>query len=264
MRTLLIPLALVALPAFAVKPTNSLFVIVHTVDRVVADYYCSGQFAEVSPDAVLIRSTVLSQGSFTWHATGGTAPYKVIRDVLADGGECITVMDADGNTASGCGSINEVHSRRFVDCSAVPDTSSIRYAPLKNLETPSVPISVGHPVPGPTPTPGPDPTVDPKNPGQQPPPPPPPTPGPRPKDPDHLKPVSDPTPPPAPPVGPNNTLNRPPVRRITPAPGPTSHGTTTIHRVNSPTGGGNSYHGTSNSSGSGSGSGGVQKSPVPH
>lgn len=262
----MIPLALVALPVFAVKPTNSLFVVMHSIDRVVADYVCTGQF-EVIPDALVFRSIVLSQGSMVWHATGGTAPYRVISDVNADGEECVTVMDADGNTASHCGSIKEVHTRRYVDCGAMIDTSSyIRFAPLRKLEVPQDSVSFGHPVPAPPPAPTPGPkTKGPKTPGWVPPPP---TPGPDPKKPDHLQPVSNPDPgvhhlpPPAPPM---NTPSGPPIhQRSSPAPGPTSHGTTTTYHVNSSTGGGTMYHNTSHSYSTVTSGGVTRNLPVPH
>jgi hypothetical protein len=284
MRTLMIPLALVVMPAFAVRPTNSLFVVVHSIDRVVADYVCSGQFAGTSPDALAFRSVVLSQGSMTWHATGGTAPYRVISDVSNGGGECITVMDADGNTASGCGSINEVHVRRSVDCdSLMESSSSFTYGPQKKRQRPRMPLSVGSPVPGPGPTPGPT-TVDPKAPGRVPPPPPPPsptpgpdpktpgrvppppspTPGPDPKKPDHVTPVSSPGPGGRPPVPPTLSPSHPPARRNMRGPSRIPHGTTVIHRVSRPTGGGHPFRGTPHTSGHGSNGGVTRTSPSPH
>lgn len=273
MRTLMIPLILATLPAMAVKPTNSLFVVVHTVDRVVVDYVCQEEFAETSPDAIVFKTQVMSQGAFTWHAVGGKAPYTLVRDLGGgDGGECVTVVDANGDTAMGCGSINEVRTRRYVSCSGIlMDTTSYPrkgYPKYPKQKPQIMPISSGSPVPAPTPGP---PTVDPKNPGWNPPPPTP-APGPDPKDPGHLSPVSDPDPgvhPPLPPAPPIHTPSRPPVRRSAPAPGPSSHGTTTIQRVSSPTGGGSMSHGTSHTSGggsSGSGSSGtlIRTSPAPH
>lgn len=261
MRILMIPLLLAALPVMAVNP-DKLFVIVHTTDRVVVDYTCSSFLSESDPAAPVFKSVVQSQGSFTWHATGGKAPYRLIRDIDSNGGDCVTVMDADGNTATGCGSIKEVHVRRNVNCESGPDSSRFTFIAPHAFQAQPILRSVGHPVPGPVPGPTP---VDPKNPGRLPPPPPPPhTPGPDPKKPDHVTPVRDPSPGVHPPDRPHKNPSRQPVRSIDPPSGTSSHGRTMPSRNSNSTGGGTHGHGSSHPSGRGSSGWIHRSSPAPH
>jgi len=213
MRTVLIPLLLVALPALAIKPKRALFVVVHTVDRVTVDYVCSKQFSETDPNALVFKTQLMSQGAFTWHVTGGTAPYRVINSTESYLGGCVTVVDADGDTASGCGSINQVRVRRNVDCENALDSSQTTFIIPHALPVQKIPLSFSNPVPDPAPGPTPGPgKVDPRGPGKVSPPPPPRTPGPAPRKPDHVTPAPGPSPHVHPPDRPHVTPSPPPVR----------------------------------------------------
>jgi hypothetical protein len=105
MKALLLPLIIATVPAMA---TGKLFVVVHTTDAVVKNYVCSDGL-NGTENGTVVRSSMASQGSFVWHAVGGTAPYTVVSGpAQGNMGGCITVMDAEGHTATGCGVVGVV------------------------------------------------------------------------------------------------------------------------------------------------------------
>lgn len=115
MRTLLIPLMMVAVTATAAKP-GKMFVIVRTTDKVIVDFTCVGPDGNIG-DNTLLKSMVAENGQFNWHVVGGTAPFTVVKDDTGAGyGGCITVRDANGQEATGCGVVGVVHKLRRVNC----------------------------------------------------------------------------------------------------------------------------------------------------
>ncbi|MBL8009532.1 MAG: hypothetical protein JNJ64_02905 [Flavobacteriales bacterium] len=60
---------------------------------------------------------VREPGRITWHVSGGRAPYVLVRDErdLA-GNVCITVRDADGREATGCGILGEQVEEVVLNC----------------------------------------------------------------------------------------------------------------------------------------------------
>ena len=112
MRKLILPLLIVTVPAFA---TGKLFVVVHTTDAIVRNYVCSNGL-DGTDNGILVGSAMASSGSFIWHAVGGVAPYRVISPVNSAMGGCITVMDAEGETATGCGTVKVKRINIPVNC----------------------------------------------------------------------------------------------------------------------------------------------------
>lgn len=105
MKVLIFPLLIASIPAMA---TGTLFVVVHTTDAVVKNYVCSDGL-NGTDDGPVVRSSMDSQGSFIWHAVGGTAPYTQISGPSQGSmGGCVTVMDAEGQIATGCGTVGVV------------------------------------------------------------------------------------------------------------------------------------------------------------
>lgn len=87
-----------------IAPGGRMFVIMHTSDRVVVDYVCMDRL--VLGEGGAIRRVVQKEGGYTWNVVGGVAPYQVIMDDQhLYGSVCITVIDAIGNMARGCGTI---------------------------------------------------------------------------------------------------------------------------------------------------------------
>lgn len=115
MRTLLFPLLMTALTAAASGP-EKMTVVVRTTDRVVVDFACVGPAGNYAYTD-LFKREVVEPGKFAWHVVGGTAPYTVLKnDIRAGQGGCITVQDANGQVATSCGVIQEVHEIRRVNC----------------------------------------------------------------------------------------------------------------------------------------------------
>jgi hypothetical protein len=112
MRSLFLPLCAASLAANASGPVK-LSVVVHTTDRVVWNYVCS---EEPGRDRPVLRSELHEKGSWTWHATGGVAPYRVLARQEQGNDRCITVQDAEGNVAQACGVIAERVERQVIDC----------------------------------------------------------------------------------------------------------------------------------------------------
>ncbi len=109
-------------------------VVVRTTDRVVVNYICTDAAVEQGITPVF-RTFTRSNGNLDWHVVGGQAPFKVVKyDVLPNSGGCITVMDASGQTATGCGTIGEHAEFARVDCNTEPeeDTTVYRPAPTGN------------------------------------------------------------------------------------------------------------------------------------
>src|SRR5690606_7625031 len=115
MRALLIPLCLVAVPAWAGGPAK-MTVVVQSSDQIVHEYVCDVN-PIADPNSPVFRKKVVQEGGLSWHVVGGVAPYRVVRDELAEPiGGCITVVDAEGSTATGCGVVEAQVVRVAVDC----------------------------------------------------------------------------------------------------------------------------------------------------
>lgn len=101
MRTLsLFSLLAAAVPAIASGP-EKLTVVVHTSERVVAQYVCT---RSADKQDLPLGTKVRKAGLFNWHVVGGTVPYTVLKDEMTTGQtRCITVMDATGQVATACG-----------------------------------------------------------------------------------------------------------------------------------------------------------------
>lgn len=145
MRTLLIPLLLAAVTASAAKP-EKMIVVVRTTDKVIVDFTCVGPDGNMGSNA-LFKSTVADRGQFHWHVVGGTAPYTLVKDETNSGyGGCITVRDANGQEATGCGVIGVVHKLRRVNCNINNQPqegsrkNSIYAVPPSKKDTCTVPI----------------------------------------------------------------------------------------------------------------------------
>ncbi len=194
MHTLICPLLLVASTAIGSVP-EGFHVVVNTTDRVVVNFICSNDAAEPG-QALVFGSELRSKGGFNWHVVGGTAPYRVISNNMnSSTGGCITVMDAQGRTATGCGTIGVRTEIARVDCQGELQQDPNIYRPA-----PTDTVSFDHPVDTAKPDPlGPDRThVGPDSHGEDPVDPP--TPGPID---DYRPPVKGPsTDGPTPPVGP--------------------------------------------------------------
>ncbi|MCB0757179.1 MAG: hypothetical protein KDC01_01875 [Flavobacteriales bacterium] len=117
MRNVILPLFMVALPAFAfASGPAKMLVVVRTSDRVVLKYVCNSDKGE-GPDARVFRTEVQSAGGMNWHVVGGVAPYTVVKNNMAtSSGGCVTVMDAEGQVATGCGVVGVQWVRVAVDC----------------------------------------------------------------------------------------------------------------------------------------------------
>jgi hypothetical protein len=134
MRALLfLPLFLPSISALA----KEMIVVVHTRDILVTEYVCRERSASGSGDAV--RSVVTRHGGFNWHVVGGVPPYTVINDEEGGGMMCVTVIDAIGNVASGCGTIQIFTERLTVSC--VPLKEEAKPVPLDSLDLIKRPIA---------------------------------------------------------------------------------------------------------------------------
>lgn len=185
MRALLFPLLMVALSVEAANP-EEMIVMVRTTDRVIVDFTCVGQIGYTGSNE-LFKSEIADRGGLTWSVVGGVAPYTMVKDETNGNEHCITVKDANGREATGCGVIAVVHQVRQVNClqteqerlekkgvfSPAPsgvDSASVRYPapPVSPLTptgltpvSPNPPVQTGTPVTGVTPvspTPVPAPT----------------------------------------------------------------------------------------------------------
>jgi hypothetical protein len=100
-------------PTFA----RSMFVVVHTIDGLVVNYRCVDFDPGMNNEGVATRSVVRSRGHVSWHVVGGVPPYTVIRnEVGSTGSVCVTVIDAAGNVASGCGVVGMITRDVEVNC----------------------------------------------------------------------------------------------------------------------------------------------------
>lgn len=116
MRNVILPLFMVALPAFAfASGPAKMLVVVHSTDRVVVDYVCNNNQG-AGADATVFRTEVRSPGGISWHVVGGVPPYRVVRNENNTIKGCITVMDAEGEMATGCSTIGLQRTRVAVDC----------------------------------------------------------------------------------------------------------------------------------------------------
>lgn len=135
MRNVILPLFLVALPAFAfASGPAKMLVVVHSTDRVVVDYVCNNNQG-AGEEATVFRTEVLSQGGISWHVVGGVAPYRVIHNENNTIKGCITVMDAEGQIATGCSMIGLQKTRVAVDCQAVGRLDDGPYGLVPNDST---------------------------------------------------------------------------------------------------------------------------------
>lgn len=164
MRKVILPLFLAALPAFASGPAK-MQVVVHSTDKVVRDYVCNTNNG-AGAEATVFRTEVTSQGGFTWHVVGGVAPYRVIQNDENTMKGCITVMDAEGQIATGCSMVGLQRVRVAVDCQGLKRIDDGPYGLVPNDSTdaartnwkgdappPPVVPDVNNPTDKPTPSP---------------------------------------------------------------------------------------------------------------
>lgn len=136
MKHLALPLVLAALSATAAKP-EKMTVVVHTTDRVVVKFICQAALDQPADTLGIVERQA---GRFQWHVVGGTAPYTVLKDeVVAGQSRCITVMDAEGRTATACGTVDTQVVLVPVDC-------------VRSIAVDSLPVAT--PVPAPARDPG--------------------------------------------------------------------------------------------------------------
>lgn len=91
-------------------------VVVRSSDKIVHLYVCETN-ASTDPNSPAFRTVTVAPGGLSWHVVGGVAPYRVLRDESHDPiGGCITVVDAEGRTATGCGVVATHEVRLAVDC----------------------------------------------------------------------------------------------------------------------------------------------------
>lgn len=93
---------------------RKMFVVVHTSDRVVREYVCrTDGIAEVRQG----RQIITRAGGFNWHVVNGVPPYTVIHsDRDGVGSNCVTVIDAVGNVATGCGIVQVFVETVYENC----------------------------------------------------------------------------------------------------------------------------------------------------
>ena len=113
---------------------RTMFVVVYTSDGLVVNYRCMNVDPGVNNEAVATRRVVRDQGRVSWHVVGGVPPYTVLRNEMGAGGSvCVTVIDAAGNVASGCGVVGVVIRDVMVNCVTGESTTdaepSVRIAP---------------------------------------------------------------------------------------------------------------------------------------
>ncbi len=102
---------------------RELFVVVHTSDAMVVEYYCGDPESTSDVQQQLPVRVQIARGGFQWHAIGGLAPYTAIRTEREGVGTyCVTVIDAAGNVATGCGVVQTFTQRKTVSCRTWPDS----------------------------------------------------------------------------------------------------------------------------------------------
>lgn len=84
-------------------------------------------------------------GRITWHVSGGRAPFVLVRDERdLVGNVCITVRDADGREATGCGVVAEQLQEVYVDCTmGLGGAKSMQPTPQGASEAPEVKSGAG-------------------------------------------------------------------------------------------------------------------------
>jgi hypothetical protein len=115
--------ALLALALIAGTPEGTaepLRVVVHSMDAKRTVFVCEnirrGRF-----DALQTGET-FEPGRVNWRALGGQPPYRLVDDVRDPAGNvCITVMDATGAIATGCGMLLTYTEVVQVNCPVIPD-----------------------------------------------------------------------------------------------------------------------------------------------
>jgi len=96
---------------------RTMFVVVYTSDGLAVNYRCSNLDLGVNNESVAIRRVVRSQGRMSWHVVGGVPPYTVLRNGIGSGGAvCVTVIDAAGTVATGCGVVQVLTQEVMVNC----------------------------------------------------------------------------------------------------------------------------------------------------
>jgi hypothetical protein len=117
-------LLLVVMCAGTSLVARDLFVVVHTTDAVV-DRFVRTRGSNTVENGATERTVVRRAGSVDWHAVGGRAPYTVINHARsADGTVCVTVIDADGAVATGCG-VMQVQTQVVVIPCAADDATPV-------------------------------------------------------------------------------------------------------------------------------------------
>jgi hypothetical protein len=102
---------------------RELFVVVYTTDAMVVEYYCGEPEPTQGVQERLPVRVQIAHGGFQWHAVGGLAPYTAIRTERSGVGTyCVTVIDAAGNVATGCGVVQTFTQRKLVSCRTWQDS----------------------------------------------------------------------------------------------------------------------------------------------
>ncbi len=102
---------------------RELFVVVYTSDAKVVEYYCGEPEPTQGVQERLPVRVQIAHGGFQWHAVGGLAPYTAIRTERSGVGTyCVTVIDAAGNVATGCGVVQTFTQRKMVSCRTWQDS----------------------------------------------------------------------------------------------------------------------------------------------
>jgi hypothetical protein len=109
--------------------SSEFHVVVRTTDRQVRNYVCVPRRSLAKPgvhdENLIIRTEVIVPGSFKWHIVGGTGPYAVVSvDKPVVGTVCVTVKDATGRMAQGCGVIQSFTEQVAVNCPSTADPDS--------------------------------------------------------------------------------------------------------------------------------------------
>lgn len=115
MNAALLALLLVAPDGIGEGDPERMTVVLRTVDGKRTVQRCMQ--SNLTPAQLPSGSNVVEPGRVTWHVNGGRAPYTLVRDErdLA-GNVCITLRDADGREATGCGIIGVQDETVLVDC----------------------------------------------------------------------------------------------------------------------------------------------------
>jgi hypothetical protein len=90
-------------------------VVVYTTDQVVVQYVCED--SKENGFQPWVRNEVKFPGRLRWHVVNGTPPYTVMKEKRDQAGNiCITIKDAGGKIATGCGVMGMVTRVEVIEC----------------------------------------------------------------------------------------------------------------------------------------------------